>query len=171
MTRRRLHALFGAVLCIFLPVVAAFAVNPDEKLSDPALEARARAISQDLRCVVCPNQSIDDSNAPLAKDLRLLIRERLTAGDSDNEAFAFIVARYGNFVSLRPPIQTNTLLLWFAPALLAAGITLGLVRFLRRQQSLSPGTVMDATASLGAGELTPEETKRLKEILERGTET
>ncbi len=139
-------------------------------LRDPALEARARAISQDLRCVVCPNQSIDNSNAPLAKDLRVLVRDRLMAGDSDAETHAFIVARYGNFVLLKPPVQPNTLLLWFAPALLAAGVLFGLVRFLRHQQSLSPGVSANSALSTAAEELTAEESQRLRQILEKGSE-
>jgi len=92
-----------------------------------------------MRYVVCPNQSIDDSSAPLAKDLRVLIRDRLTAGQSDTQAHAFIVARYGNFVLLKPPVPMNTLFLRFAPALLAAGVLFGLLRFLRHQQSFLPG--------------------------------
>ncbi len=93
----------------------AFAVDPGEKLPDPALEARARAIAAELRCLVCQNQSIDDSDAPLAKDLRVLLRERLSAGASDAEAKAYIVSRYGDFVLLRPPLKLQTLLLWGAP--------------------------------------------------------
>ena len=96
------------------------AVEPDEILADPALEARARHLSAQLRCLVCQNQSIDDSSAPLAKDLRLLVRERLTAGDSDGQALDFIVARYGEFVLLRPRLEPATLLLWLAPVLLLA---------------------------------------------------
>ena len=153
------------------PAAAAFAVTPDEMLRDPVLEARARAISQDLRCVVCPNQSIDDSNSPLAKDLRILIRDRLSAGDTDAEANAFIVARYGNFVLLKPPLQWNTFLLWFAPALLAAGVLFGLVRFLSRQQSLRSDVAAASSISPVAGELTAEEIKRVREILEKGADT
>ncbi|MFY9655068.1 MAG: cytochrome c-type biogenesis protein [Methylocystis sp.] len=96
-------------------VGTAFAVDPGEKLADPALEARARAIAAELRCLVCQNQSIDDSDAPLAKDLRILLRERLSAGASDAEAKAYIVSRYGDFVLLRPPLKLQTLLLWSAP--------------------------------------------------------
>lgn len=110
------------LLGAFAPV--AWAVTPDEMLKDPVLEGRARDISQLLRCVVCQNQSIDDSNAPLAQDLRVLVRERLTAGDTNPQAIQYIVARYGNFVLLKPPMQTNTLMLWFGP-----GILFGLVAF------------------------------------------
>jgi cytochrome c-type biogenesis protein CcmH len=93
----------------------AFAVQPDEILSDPKLEQRARALSQELRCMVCQNQSIDDSDAPLARDLRVLVRERLTAGDSDGQVIDFLVARFGEFVLLKPRVSAHTLLLWLAP--------------------------------------------------------
>ena len=102
---------------LLMPVPAA-AVLPDEVLEDPALEARAREISKDLRCLVCQNQSIDDSDADLARDLRVLLRERLVAGDSDDQAVDFIVARYGDYVLLKPPFKPATYLLWFGPALL-----------------------------------------------------
>jgi cytochrome c-type biogenesis protein CcmH len=118
------------ILTIVLLSIAAapcWAVMPDEVLKDPALETRARLLSQELRCVVCQNQSIDDSNAPLAHDLRVVLRDRLSSGDSDQQALDFIVARYGNFVLLNPPMQLNTLLLWIGPLLilLAAGIGFG----------------------------------------------
>src|SRR3954470_10008409 len=93
----------------------AFAVQPDEILKDPVLESRARTLSQELRCMVCQNQSIDDSDAPLAKDLRVLVRERLTAGDSDSQVISFLVARYGEFVLLKPRLSMHTLFLWLAP--------------------------------------------------------
>ena len=93
----------------------ALAVTPDEQLADPKLEARARVLSQELRCLVCQNQSIDDSNAPLAHDLRVILRERLAAGDSDREAMDYLVARYGDFVLLRPPFQPDTWALWLGP--------------------------------------------------------
>ncbi len=104
----------------------AFAVQPNEVLADPALEARARALSVNLRCLVCQNQSIDDSDAPLARDLRLLVRERLVAGDSDAEVTRFLVARYGEFVLLRPPVGSHTLLLWLTPLLLLAAAVGGI---------------------------------------------
>jgi cytochrome c-type biogenesis protein CcmH len=93
----------------------ALAVQPDEVLKDTTVESRARALSQELRCMVCQNQSIDDSDAPLAKDLRVLVRERLTAGDTDNQVIDFLVARYGEFVLLKPRFSAHTLLLWLAP--------------------------------------------------------
>jgi len=109
-------------LCLIVAVLTlvalppALAVEPDEILSDPALEARARALSKDLRCMVCQNQSIDDSQAPLARDLRILVRERLQAGESDQQVINFLVARYGEFVLLRPRFSWHTALLWLAPA-------------------------------------------------------
>jgi cytochrome c-type biogenesis protein CcmH len=108
------------------------AVLPDEILQDAALETRARALSQELRCVVCQNQSIDDSNAPLAHDLRVLLRERLLSGDSDRQAVDFIVARYGNFVLLKPPVHWNTLLLWSGPFLVLLIAGLGFGHYVRR---------------------------------------
>lgn len=105
-------------LAFCIMVTPLLAVEPDEVLKDPVLEDRARSLSQTLRCVVCQNQSIDASNAPLARDLRLLLRERLSAGDSDDQAVDYIVARYGNFVLLKPPVQANTLILWLGPLFL-----------------------------------------------------
>ena len=118
--------LIQALICVGLLIFAsapALAVNPGEQLSDPKLEARARALGYELRCMVCQNQSIDDSDAPLAKDLRLLVRERIAAGDSDGEVLDFLVARYGEFVLLRPRVRGETLLLWgVAPAILGLGL-------------------------------------------------
>lgn len=114
------------LLLLLLLASPALAVQPDERLADPALEARARAMSRELRCVVCQNESIDESNATIARDLRILLRERLTAGDSDAQATAFLVARYGDFVLLRPPVRADTWALWFGPLavlVLGAGIT------------------------------------------------
>ena len=114
---RRTFAYLVATLVLALPLAA---VEPDEILADQRLEARARALSTELRCLVCQNQSIDDSNAPLARDLRLIVRERLQAGDSDDRVRDFVVARYGTFVLLRPPVERSTLLLWATPVLLLA---------------------------------------------------
>jgi cytochrome c-type biogenesis protein CcmH len=116
-------AAFVLLLALSAPV---FAVQPDEMLKDPALEARARALSQQLRCMVCQNQSIDDSDAPLARDLRLLVRERLTAGDSDRQVIDFLVSRYGEFVLLKPPFEWHTVLLWALPpgVLVIGGVAL-----------------------------------------------
>lgn len=116
------------ILC-FLLSTAAQAVEPDEILKDPALEARARALSAELRCLVCQNQSIDDSEAPLARDLRLLIREHLTKGESDQQVMDFVVARYGEFVLLKPRLTWATLLLWLTPfAVLLAALAMFLTR-------------------------------------------
>ena len=116
----------GLALLAALAVTPARAVEPDEILSDPALEARARSISEELRCLVCQNQSIDDSAAPLARDLRLIVREHLKSGDSDDAIRAYLVRRYGDFVLLKPPLAPETLLLWATPglALLLGGATL-----------------------------------------------
>ena len=117
-----MRTILAAVIFLLASLTPALAVNPDEVLADPALEARARAISAELRCMVCQNQSIDDSNADLAKDLRVLVRERLTAGDTDDQVRAYLVSRYGEFVLLKPPLGFNTVLLWGMPvALLAIG--------------------------------------------------
>jgi cytochrome c-type biogenesis protein CcmH len=132
------------------------AVEPSELLDDPALEARARQLSQTLRCVVCQNQSIDDSNAWLARDLRVLLRERLKAGDTDEAAIDYIVARYGSFVLLKPPMQINTLLLWFGPGLIVL-LALAFFWTLIRRPS---GTVDGAPA-----ELTQAERRELQSIL------
>lgn len=126
--RRMSAALVGLVLLLSgLLAAPALAVMPDEVLSDPALESRARALSRDLRCLVCQNQSIDDSNAGLARDLRVLVRERLTAGDTDAQVIDYVVARYGDYVLLRPPVNERTLALWAAPGvivLLSGGLVL-----------------------------------------------
>jgi cytochrome c-type biogenesis protein CcmH len=113
--------------CLALAPGIALAVEPDEMLSDPRLEQRAQHVSKELRCVVCQNQNIDDSAAPLARDMRLLVRERLTAGDTDEQAKAYLVARYGNYVLLKPPFQPNTWLLWFGPFAILALATAGFV--------------------------------------------
>lgn len=121
MIKRFLTLLVGSALIFSSFTGIAVAVEPGEQLDDPVLEERARILSQRLRCVVCQNQSIDDSSAPLAGDLRLIIRERLTAGDSDEEVIAFVVTRYGDFVLLKPPFHGQTYLLWFGPALILFG--------------------------------------------------
>ncbi len=122
------------ILAIFLLPLAANAVNPGEILKDPVLEKRARAISKGLRCVVCQNQSIDDSDAQLARDLRVLVREQLVAGDSDQAVVDYVVSRYCDFVLLRPPVKAATLVLWFGPVVIALIGAMGLVLFFRRQK-------------------------------------
>ena len=116
----------AATLLILIALSPAHAVLPDEMMSDPAKEARARALSRELRCMVCQNQSIDDSEAPLARDIRLLVRERIAAGDSDQQVIDFLVARYGEFVLLKPRFERQTLLLWLVPPflLIAGGVVL-----------------------------------------------
>lgn len=140
-------------------VTPSFAVQPDEVLPDAKLEQRARALSRELRCMVCQNQSIDDSDAPLARDLRILVRERLTAGDSDKQVLDFLVARYGQFVLLRPRFESETLLLWLTPmAILILG-AIGAVIFVRRRNA-APET--DPTAPVER--LTPEEEAKLERL-------
>jgi cytochrome c-type biogenesis protein CcmH len=118
---------------LLLLATAAYAVEPSERLADPALEARARALSQELRCLVCQNQSIDESNADLAHDLRVLLRKRLAAGDTDKEALDYIVARYGVFVLFDPPFQRTTYALWLAPPALVLAIGAFLIMRARRR--------------------------------------
>ena len=146
-----------ALLLVLSIAAPAWAVEPDEMLADPAQEARAREVGQELRCLVCQNQSIDDSNAPLARDLRILVRERIKAGDSNTQVMDFVVARYGDFVRLRPPMRAETYLLWFGPALVLA-IALGaLLLALRRRRSASRTAPLDA-----------DERARLDKILDGG---
>ena len=155
-SRPSLFALVLAVAISFLAALPAYAVQPDEVLPDPALETRARAISEGLRCLVCQNQSIDDSDAPLAKDLRLLVRERLKAGDSDQEIADFVVARYGEFVLLRPRLSPHTLLLWFAtPTVFATALFLIWLAYRRRK-----------AAAQGLAPLSANEERRLKRLLD-----
>ena len=122
-------------MLVLLAPGAARAVTPDEMLKDPALEARARELSQELRCLVCQNQSIDDSEAPLAHDLRVLVRERLKAGDSNRQVLDFLVARYGEFVLLKPRFELHTLLLWGLPPLALIGGVAGLLLAMRRRKT------------------------------------
>ena len=144
-----------ALLLLLAAMPARAAITPDEILADPALEARARGITKQLRCLVCQNQSIDDSNAPLARDLRLLVRERLKAGDSDDAALGYVVARYGDFVLLRPPVKATTWLLWFGPAaILVAGALFLWLRTRRRRM-----------APAGPAPLDPEEEKKLAALI------
>jgi cytochrome c-type biogenesis protein CcmH len=134
---------------------AAFAVQPDEVLDDPALEARARALSAELRCMVCQNQSIDDSDASLARDLRVLVRERIAAGDTDEQVLAYIVSRYGEFVLLKPRFSLRNALLWGTPAVLLVIGGAVLVVSIRRRDKLA------------AKSLTAEEKAALAKVLER----
>ncbi|MGX5732841.1 cytochrome c-type biogenesis protein [Bosea thiooxidans] len=149
---RRLLLVCGLML---LAMAGARAVQPDEVLPNPALEQRARAISGGLRCLVCQNQSIDDSDAPLARDLRVLVRERLVAGDSDRAVVDFVVARYGDFVLLRPPFNAQTLLLWAAPFLILLAGAAFIWR--RSRRSAQPAA---------AAPLTDEERSRVDKLLQ-----
>lgn len=151
----RIIALLALLGVLLLPQPS-FAVTPEEMLKDPALEQRARTLSQELRCMVCQNQSIDDSDAPLAKDLRLLVRERLVKGDSDRQVLDFLVARYGSFVLLKPPLEISTLLLWGLPPLtLLAGIVALFVMARRRK------TIVLETAALST-----DEQRRMQKLVE-----
>ena len=138
---------------------AAHAVQPDEIMSDPVKEARARDLSRELRCMVCQNQSIDDSEAPLARDLRLLVRERIAAGDSDGQVIDFLVARYGEFVLLKPRLNSHTWLLWFlTPLALGAG---GIALWTQgRRRARSGGEQDEALLNL-----TPEEEARVNQLI------
>src|SRR5260370_39190340 len=133
---RLINAILPALLCLASPV---HAVQPDEIMSDPAKEMRARDLSRELRCMVCQNQSIDDSEAPLARDLRLLVRERIAAGDSDAQVIDFLVVRYGEFVLLKPPLKPHTLLLWLLPPVALAGGGLALVTHSPRRSKSAAG--------------------------------
>src|SRR5690242_8084829 len=147
-----------ALLIALLAPTASFAVRSDEMLKDPALEARARHLSEELRCMVCQNQSIDDSEAPLAHDLRVLVRQRLEAGDTDKQVLQYLVARYGDFVLLKPPFKADTLLLWGLPPLaLIAGIA-ALVLMARKRK----------TVALQPEALSAEEQTKLATLVGRG---
>lgn len=132
---RALLILFAA-LTLFSGTASA--VDPHEKLADPTMEIRARAISAELRCVVCQNQSIDESEADLAKDLRKVIRTRIVAGDSDQDVIDYVVARYGDFVLLRPPFKGATVILWFGPLLFALCGLIGIILYYRRRPNADP---------------------------------
>jgi cytochrome c-type biogenesis protein CcmH len=138
---------------------AAYAVQPDEIMSDPAKELRARDLSRELRCMVCQNQSIDDSEAPLARDLRLLVRERIAAGDSDAQVLDFLVARYGEFVLLKPRLSPHTWLLWLVPPLALAGGGFALWTHNRRRARSADSDDQSAF------KLTAEEEARLEQLI------
>lgn len=150
---RFLHAVLAAAVLLSSP---AHAVQPDEVMSDPAKEARARALSREYRCMVCQNQSIDDSDAPLARDLRLLVRERIAAGDTDTQVTDFLVARYGEFVLLKPRVSRETLLLWLLPPAVLVGGVLALWLHLRRRSLGGRDEVLT---------LTPEEEAKIGRLL------
>ncbi len=151
MMRKLLMALLLSLLAL-----PAFAFNPDEVLKDPVLEGRARNLTSQLRCMVCQNQSIDDSNAELARDLRVLVRERLTEGDSDQAVIDYVVSRYGEFVLLKPRLSLRTVLLWGAPILLILAGSFAVFVFSRRRAALPQGSM-----------LTPEEEARIRDLIEK----
>ncbi|TFF20575.1 cytochrome c-type biogenesis protein CcmH [Jiella endophytica] len=151
MAVRRFFLLIASLALILAAVPAgvvvtpAFAVNPDEMLADPALEARARKLSEGLRCLVCQNESIDDSNADLARDLRLLVRQRIEAGDTDEEVIDYLVSRYGEFVLLRPRFDWANLALWATPlVVLLAGLVLAVVTVSGRRKRKAPAELSSA---------------------------
>ena len=154
---RILPALLALVLTLMPSVL--YAVQPDEIMSDPAQEARARSLSRELRCMVCQNQSIDDSDAPLARDLRLLVRERIAAGNTDQQVMDFLVARYGEFVLLKPRVEGQTLLLWLIPPLVLIGGGVALWLGNRRRNHSA------ATEEGASFQLTPEEEARLEKLI------
>ena len=152
---RRLVPAALLLLVLLALASAANAVEPRERLADPALEARARALSREVRCLVCQNESIDDSDADLAHDLRVLLRERIAAGDDDGQALRFLVSRYGDFVLLKPPVEPATYVLWYGPPLLVALAGAGAVLWLRRRGS-APAEVAP---------LSPEESRRIEGLM------
>lgn len=152
---RRMMAAFVALMLLASP--AAHAVQPDEIMSDPAKESRARELSRELRCMVCQNQSIDDSDAPLARDLRLLVRERIAAGDSNSQVLDFLVARYGEFVLLKPRFERQNLLLWLLGPVLLLGGALALWLQIRRRAR--------SGADVPVPPLSPEEEARLAALM------
>jgi len=152
-----MRGAFLIAVLLALGATPAFAVKPDEMLANPTLEARARAISANLRCLVCQNQSIDDSDADLARDLRLLVRERLVAGDTDKQALDYIVARYGDFLLLDPPFKAKTWALWLGPFVVLAGAALAVGVYVRRQARRAE----PATTPLSA-----DEARRLRDLLD-----
>jgi cytochrome c-type biogenesis protein CcmH len=128
-----------ALVCAAVASGSALAVQPNEMLKDQRLEERARELSRELRCMVCQNQSIDESEAPLARDLRLLVRERLTKGDTNQQVLDFLVARYGEFVLLKPPLESRTIILWALPPMALLGGAVGLFFAVRRRRTVQPG--------------------------------
>lgn len=149
----------GAAIALALAIItssSSLAVQPDEMLKDSKLEARARELSRELRCMVCQNQSIDESDAPLARDLRLLVRERLTKGDTDQQVLDFLVARYGEFVLLKPPLESRTIILWTLPPVALLTGAIGLFFAVRRRR----------TGELEPAALSTEERRRLSTLVD-----
>ena len=151
--------IFFVIVSSISIVTSALAVDPNEILKNPDLEARARAISKGLRCVVCQNQSIDDSDASLARDLRILVRKRLSAGDTNKQVLDYVVSRYGDFVLLKPPVKLETLVLWFSPfIIIIIGLTAGIIFFRRQRYNLKNASLSPA--------LNNQEREKLNNMLE-----
>ncbi len=159
MARRLLDCFVAMLLAMTIFVSYARAVQPDEIMADAAQESRARNLSRELRCMVCQNQSIDDSDAPLARDLRLLVREQIAAGKTDEQVMDYLVSRYGEFVLLKPRVEKNTLLLWLIPPFVLAGGGLALWLGNRRRNRRS------AEGNAAALRLTPDEEARLERLI------
>jgi cytochrome c-type biogenesis protein CcmH len=134
----------AVALLAWAVVATAFAVEPNERLADPALEARARALSEELRCLVCQNETIDESGAPLAHDLRVLLRQRIAAGDTDAQAVKFLTDRYGDFVLLKPPVEPANYALWFGPIAVLVLSAIGAWIYLRRRRIVTPPAPLSA---------------------------
>jgi cytochrome c-type biogenesis protein CcmH len=156
---RRLRAVSAALTLALLASTSALAVEPNERLAEPALEARARTLSRELRCLVCQNESIDDSGADLAHDLRVLLRERIKDGDSDRQALQFLVDRYGDFILLKPPVEPATYVLWFGPAVVLALGLAGIAVYYRRRAAAPDGA---------PAPLSETERQRLADLLREG---
>lgn len=155
-----IHRALAIALISITIMSPAYAVDPDEVLNDPALEARARVVGKELRCLVCQNQSIDDSDADLARDLRVLVRERITHGDSNEEVIDYVVSRYGDFVLLNPPFKLKTYALWFGPwVILLFGIGTIWVFYRRRHDA-------DSTVSAPVNKLSDKDEARLKKLMD-----
>ncbi|PCI38598.1 MAG: cytochrome C biogenesis protein CcmH [Rhodospirillaceae bacterium] len=154
--------MFVMALAVFSPSPS-FAVEPDEILSDPALEARARELGKSLRCVVCQNQPIDESNADLARDMRILVRDRISSGDTNEQVLAYMVDRYGDFVLLDPPFKASTLVLWIGPGVIAVFGMFAVVSFYRRNKSNDDATAVAANPQTAP--LSDDERKRLDALL------
>lgn len=152
---KKLMIVLAAVVALSTP---ALAVDPDEVLDDPVLEQRAREVSKDLRCVVCQNQSIDDSDSGIAKKMRVLVRDRISQGDSNQEVKDYLVSRYGDFVLLKPPVKAKTLILWFGPAVMVVIGLIGIIFYYRRRAKEKP-------ENAGAKPLSPQEKARLEALL------
>jgi len=158
------HFIFTLIALVMLSVSVG-AVEPDEILKDAALEARARIISKDVRCVVCQNQSIDDSDSGIARKMRILVRDRITKGDTNQQVLDYLVSRYGDFVLLKPPVKAKTAALWFGPAIMLLLGLVGIIFYYRRRAK-------ETAETTGAAPLSADEKSRLDALMkEEGSET